>query len=68
MLCGIGISHEKFGPSMILACLGISLVGDRFDHESDRTVVLDILRKTEADHVWPTQKIQRLLTAAWAEE
>lgn len=40
-------------------------VGDQFGEQSDQEALMDILRKTEADHARPTASIQQQLMKAW---
>ncbi|KAK6951204.1 hypothetical protein Daesc_007735 [Daldinia eschscholtzii] len=64
-LCGIGICNQWTPPGMFTACMGIAMFGDQFGERSDQEALLDILRKTEADHARPTASIQQQLMRAW---
>ncbi|OTB02769.1 hypothetical protein M426DRAFT_24377 [Hypoxylon sp. CI-4A] len=64
-LCGIGICNQWTPPSMFTACMGIAMFGDQFGERRDQEALIDILRKTEADHARPTAAIQQQLMKAW---
>ena len=42
-----------------------NLVGDHFDKREDQQAMLEILEKTETDHLRPTEKTQQKLKIAW---
>ncbi|KAK3370658.1 hypothetical protein B0H63DRAFT_403383 [Podospora didyma] len=64
-VCGIGLSNEWTPPSMFTACMVIEAFGDRFDRREDQEAMLEILEKTETDHLRPTQKTQQKMKLAW---
>lgn len=64
-MCGIALSHHKYGPAMILASLGISLCGDRVVAVDEREKLLEILEQTQAEHAIPTSNIRKGLLRAW---
>ncbi|KAI0108066.1 hypothetical protein F4814DRAFT_43870 [Daldinia grandis] len=64
-LCGIGVCNQWTPPGMFTACMGIAMFGDQFGERSDQEALMDILRKTEADHARPTASIQQQLMKAW---
>ncbi|KAI1641751.1 uncharacterized protein F4817DRAFT_38695 [Daldinia loculata] len=64
-LCGIGVCNQWTPPGMFTACMGIAMFGDQFGEQSDQEALMDILRKTEADHARPTASIQQQLMKAW---
>ncbi|KAH9885184.1 hypothetical protein F4778DRAFT_787361 [Xylariomycetidae sp. FL2044] len=64
-LCGIGISNQWTPPSVFTACMGIAMFGDQFGERSDQDAMMELLRKTEADHARPTLSIQKQLRRAW---
>ena len=64
-MCGIALSHHKYGPAMILASLGISLCGDRVVAADERKKLLGILEQTQAEHAIPTTNIRDGLLRAW---
>ncbi|KAI1806113.1 hypothetical protein F4811DRAFT_189714 [Daldinia bambusicola] len=64
-LCGIGVCNQWTPPGMFTACMGIAMFGDQFSERSDQEALLDILRRTEADHARPTASIQQQLMRAW---
>ncbi|KAI1761942.1 hypothetical protein GGR53DRAFT_533083 [Hypoxylon sp. FL1150] len=64
-LCGIGVCNQWTPPAMFTACMGIAMFGDQFGERSDQEALLDILRRTEADHARPTAAIQHQLLKAW---
>ncbi|KAL7623548.1 hypothetical protein AAE478_007231 [Parahypoxylon ruwenzoriense] len=64
-LCGIGVCNQWTPPSMFTACMGIAMFGDQFGERADQEALLDLLRKTEADHARPTAAIQQQLKRAW---
>lgn len=67
-LCGIAMSQPGFGPCMILACVGVSICGDRFTDQRHREAAVDILARTQREHAYPTVAIQRGLLESWASE
>ncbi|KAI5860836.1 hypothetical protein GGS23DRAFT_212361 [Durotheca rogersii] len=64
-LCGIGVCNQWTPPSMFTACMGIAMFGDHFSEPADQEALLDLLRRTEADHARPTAAIQQQLKKAW---
>ncbi|KAI1136259.1 hypothetical protein F5Y05DRAFT_405520 [Hypoxylon sp. FL0543] len=64
-LCGIGVCNQWTPPAMFTACMGIAMFGDQFSERYDQEALIDILRKTEADHARPTAAIQQQLMKAW---
>ncbi|KAI0109325.1 hypothetical protein F4776DRAFT_657291 [Hypoxylon sp. NC0597] len=64
-LCGIGVCNQWTPPAMFTACMGIAMFGDQFSERSDQEALIDILKKTEADHARPTAAIQQQLMNAW---
>ncbi|KAI6086818.1 hypothetical protein F4821DRAFT_122372 [Hypoxylon rubiginosum] len=64
-LCGIGVCNQWTPPAMFTACMGIAMFGDQFGERPDQEALLDILRRTEADHARPTAAIQQQLLRAW---
>ncbi|OTA90407.1 hypothetical protein M434DRAFT_13980 [Hypoxylon sp. CO27-5] len=64
-LCGIGVCNQWTPPAMFTACMGIAMFGDQFSERSDQEALIDILKKTEADHARPTAAIQQQLMSAW---
>ncbi|RYP70755.1 hypothetical protein DL771_005250 [Monosporascus sp. 5C6A] len=40
-------------------------IGDQFTERTDQGALMDLLKKTEADHARPTKAIQQQLTKAW---
>ncbi|KAI1372585.1 hypothetical protein F4677DRAFT_248557 [Hypoxylon crocopeplum] len=64
-LCGIGVCNQWPPPSLFTACMGIAMFGDQFGERSDQEALIDILKKTEADHARPTAAIQQQLMKAW---
>lgn len=64
-LCGIGVCNQWTPPAMFTACMGIAMFGDQFGERSDQEALLDILKRTEAEHARPTAAIQQQLLRAW---
>jgi hypothetical protein len=48
--------------------MGITMCGDRFTDLHEQEALLDVLKKTEADHAWPTATAQTHLKKAWVWE
>jgi hypothetical protein len=67
-LCGIALSNRRTIPGMFTACMGITMCGDRFTDLHEQEALLDVLKKTEADHAWPTATTQTHLKKAWGWE
>ena len=44
------------------------MCGDRFTELSEQQALLDVLKKTESDHAWPTATAQAHLKRAWGWE
>lgn len=64
-LCGIGVSNQWTPPAMFTASMGIAMFGDRFEDKLDQDAMVDILKKTEADHARPTKTVQQQLMRVW---
>lgn len=64
-LCGIGACNQWTPPSMFTACMGIAMFGDQFGERTDQEALVDILKRTEAEHARPTAAIQQQLMKAW---
>ena len=50
---------------MFTASMGITMCGDRFTELSEQQALLEVLKKTESDHAWPTATAQMHLKRAW---
>lgn len=65
-LCGIALSNHRFcPPSLINACLGISMFGEYFDDPTEQEALLGILSLMSSRHAYPTHQIANSLRRAW---
>lgn len=65
-LCGIALSNHRFcPPSLINACLGISMFGEYFDDPAEQEALLEILSLMSSRHAYPTHQIANSLRRAW---
>ncbi|WYZ42395.1 hypothetical protein EsH8_VI_000094 [Colletotrichum jinshuiense] len=67
-LCGTALSNKSTIPAMFTACMGVTACGDRFIDHAEQKALLDILVKTDIEHMWPTQSAQSHLKRAWGWE
>ncbi|TDZ13750.1 hypothetical protein C8035_v009110 [Colletotrichum spinosum] len=67
-LCGTALSNKETIPAMFTACMGVTACGDRFTDRAEQRALLDILRKTDEEHMWPTASAQAHLKRAWGWE
>ncbi|KAF6841054.1 hypothetical protein CMUS01_03653 [Colletotrichum musicola] len=67
-LCGTALSNKATIPAMFTACMGVTACGDRFTDEAEQRALLDILIKTDEEHMWPTGSAQSHLKRAWGWE
>lgn len=67
-LCGTALSNKSTIPAMFTACMGVTACGDRFIDHAEQKALLDILIKTDIEHMWPTQSAQSHLKRAWGWE
>lgn len=65
ILCGIGLSNPQTASAMQVACMAISLCGDRFTDDEEQHQLQGILARTEKIHGWPTAAIEQQLKVAW---
>ncbi|KAK3373181.1 hypothetical protein B0T24DRAFT_528789 [Lasiosphaeria ovina] len=64
-VCGIGLSNEWTPPSMFTACMVIAAFGDLFHDRQDQEAMIEILKKTEKDHLRPTEEVQKKMRVTW---
>ncbi|KAI3559154.1 hypothetical protein CABS02_00129 [Colletotrichum abscissum] len=67
-LCGAALSNKQTIPAMFTACMGVTACGDRFVEYAEQKALLDILVKTDVEHMWPTASAQSHLKRAWGWE
>ncbi|KAK1659943.1 hypothetical protein BDP55DRAFT_697295 [Colletotrichum godetiae] len=67
-LCGAALSNKTTIPAMFTACMGVTACGDRFVEYAEQKALLDILVKTDVEHMWPTASAQSHLKRAWGWE
>lgn len=65
-LCGIALSNHRFcAPSLINACLGISMFGEYFEDPAEQEALLGLLSLMSSRHAYPTHQIANSLRRAW---
>ncbi|OLN90321.1 hypothetical protein CCHL11_09068 [Colletotrichum chlorophyti] len=67
-LCGTALSNKATIPAMFTASMGVTACGDRFTDHAEQKALLDILVKTDVQHMWPTGSAQSHLKRAWGWE
>lgn len=68
-LCGIALSNHQFcPPSLINACLGISMFGEYFEDPVEQEALLGILSLMSSRHAYPTHQIANSLRRAWNQD
>lgn len=66
-LCGIALSNYRFcPPSLINACLGISMFGEYFEDRVEQDALLGVLALISSRHAYPTHHIANSLRSAWS--
>lgn len=66
-LCGIALSNHRFcPPSLINACLGISMFGEYFENPAEQEALLGLLSLMSSRHAYPTHQIANSLRRAWS--
>ncbi|KAL0938416.1 arcA-like protein [Colletotrichum truncatum] len=64
-LCGTALSNRDTIPAMFTASMGVTACGDRFTDRAEQKALLDILVKTDVEHMWPTGSALSHLKRAW---
>lgn len=67
-LCGIALSNSHCPPSLINACIGISIFGEYFVDQDEQDALLEILALMTNRHAYPTRRIADSLKKAWNRE
>jgi len=64
-LCGIALSNHHCPPSLINACLGISMFGEYFEDPIEQDALLGVLALMSDTYAYPTTQITNSLRRAW---
>lgn len=64
-LCGIALSNHHCPPSLINACLGISMFGEYFEDPIEQDALLGVLALMSDRYAYPTSQIANSLRQAW---
>lgn len=66
-LCGIALSNHDWAspPSLINACLGISMFGEYFENSTEQDALLGVLSLMSNRYAYPTGQIANALRRAW---
>jgi len=64
-LCGIALSNHQCPPSLINACLGISMFGEYFEDPMEQDALLGVLALMNDRYAYPTSQIVNSLRRAW---
>jgi len=64
-LCGIALSNHQCPPSLINACLGISMFGEYFEDSMEQDALLGVLGLMSDRYAYPTSQIVSSLRRAW---
>lgn len=67
-LCGIAVSNRHCPPSLINACLAISVLGEYFEEPDEQDALLGILALMADRHAYPMHRIASSLKRAWNRE
>ncbi|UNI15404.1 hypothetical protein JDV02_001939 [Purpureocillium takamizusanense] len=65
-ICGIAESMDGVHPAHLVACMAISLVGDRFTERDEQTALLRLLTKTRDTFGWSASFAIRYLQESWS--
>ncbi|KAK5938603.1 hypothetical protein PMZ80_008793 [Knufia obscura] len=65
-LCGIALSNDHCPPSLINACLGISMFGEYFEAPAEQDALLGVLALMNDRYAYPTSQIANALQHAWS--
>ncbi|CAM1506350.1 Fc.00g059910.m01.CDS01 [Cosmosporella sp. VM-42] len=65
MLAGIAGGNADCAPNFVLACMGITMAGERFEERREQQELMNFLKKTEVEYAWSTDTAQRHLAEAW---
>lgn len=64
-LCGIALSNHQCPPSLINACLGVSMFGEYFEDPMEQDALLGVLALMSDRYAYPTSQIVNSLRRAW---
>lgn len=64
-LCGIATSHPRCHPALVNAVIAITLYGEYFTRQDERTALLGIIDQTMDLHAWPMRKAYQTLNQQW---
>ncbi|KAF6813993.1 arca-like protein [Colletotrichum plurivorum] len=65
ILCGIADSMGRSNPAHIIACMGITLAGDRLKSQPEQEAVCNMFSATADAFCWDTSPILQHLKDAW---
>ncbi|KAJ9637017.1 hypothetical protein H2204_004940 [Knufia peltigerae] len=64
-ICGVAMSNSQTAPAQLVACMAITLFGDRFVSRSEQALLREMLIRTEKSTGWPTLSAQQQLERCW---
>ena len=65
ILVGIAMGNTECSPNAVLACMGITMAGERFEESWEQHELMKFLKETETSTGWSTVTAQTHLAEAW---